>query len=72
MLPPVAEAVAPPSMQVGQVALESSTAATTIAVGSVMVSEAVVVQPLASVTVSVYAPAPMLVLLAVVAPLLHA
>ena len=71
-VPPVADAVAPPSDNPLQVMVESTCEAATNTVGSVTVDELVEVQPFASVTVTVYVPADKLLAVAVVAPLDHA
>ena len=71
MLPPVADAVAPPSDNPLHVTLLSTTAEADNTDGSVTVLLAVAVQPFASVTVTVYVPALTPVIDAVVAALLH-
>ncbi len=71
MLPPVANAVAPPSDNPLHVTLLSTTAEADNTAGSVTVLLAVAVQPFASVTVTVYVPALTPVIDAVVAALLH-
>ena len=71
MLPPVADAVAPPSDNPLHVTLLSTTAEADNTAGSVTVLLAVAVQPFASVTVTVYVPALTPVIDAVVAALLH-
>ena len=57
VVPPEAEAVASPSFPPLQFTLSSTEAAATSAVGSVIVTESVSVQPFASVAVTVYIPA---------------
>ena len=66
-VPPVADAVAPPSDNPLHVMVESTCEAATNTVGSVTVDELVDVQPFASVTVTVYVPAVTPVIDAVVA-----
>jgi hypothetical protein len=70
-VPPVALAVAPPSLKPLHVVLLSTTVDATTNVGSVTVTDALSVQPFASVNVTEYVPAITPVILAVVAVLLH-
>jgi hypothetical protein len=71
-VPPVAEAVAPPFANPLHVTLLSITALEKSSVGSVIVMDAVSVQPFASVTVTVKVPAVSPVAEAVFCPLLQA
>ena len=71
MLPPVADAVAPPSDNPLHVTLLSTTAEADNTDGSVTVALLVDVQPLLSVTVTVYVPALTPLIDAVVAALLQ-
>ena len=71
-VPPVADAVAPPSDNPLHVMVESTCEDATNTVGSVTVDELVEVHPFASVTVTVYVPADKLLTVAVVAPVDHA
>ena len=71
MLPPVADAVAPPSDNPLHVTVLSTTAEADNTAGSVTVALLVEVQPLLSVTVTVYVPALTPVIEAVVAALLQ-
>ncbi len=70
-VPPVADAVAPPSEPPLQETSASTTEEATNDVGSVIVEVVVAVQPFASVTVAVYVPAETPVIDAVVSLLLH-
>ncbi len=67
VVPPVAEAVASPSLPPLQLTLSVYAVAATSTAGSVIVTEAESVQPLASVTVTLYVPAARPVTVAVVA-----
>jgi hypothetical protein len=71
MVPPVALAVAPPSLKPLQLMLLSTTLDAANTAGSVMVIELLSVHPFASVIVTEYVPAATPVILAVVAALLH-
>ena len=71
-VPPVSDAVAPPSDKPLQETLESTTAAATSKAGSVMFTDAVSFHPFTSVIVTVYDPAASPVIEAVVPPLDHA
>jgi hypothetical protein len=71
IVPPVDEAVAPPSDKALQEMLESTTEVLTKIVGSTTVTELVEVQPFASIIVTVYVPAITPVIEAVVAVLDH-
>ena len=72
MVPPVALAEADPSDPPKQLTLLSSAVAATSTAGCVIVALAVVVHPLASVTVTVYVPGPRFVAVATDAPVDHA
>jgi hypothetical protein len=71
MVPPVAAALAPPSLKLLQLTLLSTIVAAVKAAGSVMVTDDESVKPLLSVTVTEYVPAATPVILAVVAPMFH-
>ena len=72
VVPPVAEAVAPPTCKPLHVTFESTTELANKTVGSVIVVELVVEQPFASVMVTMKVPAASPFIDAVVAALLHA
>jgi hypothetical protein len=72
IVPPVAEVVAPPFEPSMQVIVESITVVAINNIGSVTVEEFVEVHPFASVIVTVYVPATILEIEAVVAALLQA
>ena len=71
VVPPVAEAVASPSFPPLQLTLLSTEVAATSTAGSVMTTDEESVQPLASVTVTLYVPAPNPVSVADVPPVFH-
>jgi len=71
-VPPVAEAVAPPSVNPLQLTLLSTMAEETSIAGSVTVNDFVAILPFRSVMVTVYVPAPKLDKEAVVAAVDHA
>ena len=70
-MPPVAEAVAAPSMPPLQVTLESIAVDACKTVGSVIVTISVSLKPMLSVTVIEYMPATTPLMVDVVSPLLH-
>ena len=72
MVPPVADAVAPPSFPPLQLTLLSTTVAATSTAGSSTTTVSVAVHPFASVAVTVNVPAVNPVAVAVVAPVFQA
>jgi hypothetical protein len=72
IVPPVADALAPPLAKPLQVMFESTALTATKIIGSVIVEELVELHPFASVIVVVYVPATTPVIEAVVAELIHA